>query len=58
MRFLVSINYTDFMFDDPTTADKFAAIAKRHIVNKDGQKDKVTTEYLTNEEALEYEKGN
>ena len=58
MRYLVSINYTNFIFDDPSTADKFAAIAKSHIVNNDGKKDTVTNEYLTDGEAAEYEKEN
>ena len=58
MKFLVKVNYTAFLFDDENTADKFAAIAKSHIVNTDGKKDTVLNEYLTDEEATEYEARN
>ena len=58
MKYVVKINYTAFLFDDNNTADTFAAIAKNHIVNTDGTKDTVTNEYLTDQEAQEYEKRN
>ena len=54
MYFLVTVNYEQFIFDNAGTADSFAALAKNYIVNVDGKKDKVTTEYLTNEEAKEW----
>ena len=58
MKYLVSVNYTEFLFDDENTANNFAAIAKNHIVNKDGKKDTVINEYLTDEEAAEHEERN
>lgn len=58
MRYLVKINYQEFIFDEHNTAESFAALAKNHIVNSDGTKDTVCTEYLTDQEAEEYEKRN
>ena len=58
MKYKVTINYQEFIFSDRNTADTFAAIAKEHIYSADGKKDTVTNEYLTDEEAAEYEKGN
>lgn len=58
MRYLVSINYEKYLFDSATTADTFAALAKNHIVNSGRTKDVVTVDYLTDQEAEEYEKRN
>ena len=55
MFFLVTINYEQFLFDSSGTADTFAALAKNNIVNVDGKKDIVTTEYLTDEEAKQWQ---
>lgn len=52
MYFLVTINYQKFLFDDSSTADKFAAIAKAHIV--DDPLNNVSIEYITNEEAKKW----
>ena len=54
MKFLVTVNYEQFLFDHAGTADTFAALAKEHIVNVDGKKDTVITEYLTDEEAKKW----
>ena len=59
MKYLVNISFLEFLFDEHGTADTFAAVAKAHYVDKNDEKPvKVYTDYLTDEEAAEYEKGN
>ena len=52
MYFLVTLDYQRFLFNDASTADKFAAIAKSHKIS-DATVD-VTIEYLTEEEAKKW----
>lgn len=48
----VTVNYQKFEFDDHTTADQFAALAKVNAI-EDDKRTEVTVEYLTKEEANE-----
>ena len=49
----------EFLFDEHSTAGNFAAVAKAHYVDKkDNKPVNVHTEYLTDEEAAEYETRN
>lgn len=57
MKYLVSIDYTDFLIPEHLTATSFAEMAKQYAVDKE-RPIKVKLEVLTDGEAAEYEKRN
>lgn len=58
MKYLVSVNYMEFVFDNHSTADSFAELSKTYHNDDNGKPAKVTVEYLTDKEAAEHEKRN